>query len=127
MGFRKFDFIKNSQNKSINEYLIDTEEVEQEELELLDIKNQDIKVFKHKKIDYISYPYEWSFHRLKDAAIHHLNLHINLLKNNATLTDAYSYNIQFNNYTPIFIDLMSIKEYEEGEFWTGHKQFCESF
>ncbi len=128
-GFRKFDFIKKIlQNKSINEYLIDTEEVEQEELELLDIKNQkDIKVFKHKKIDYISYPYEWSFHRLKDAAIHHLNLHINLLKNNATLTDAYSYNIQFNNYTPIFIDLMSIKEYEEGEFWTGHKQFCESF
>ena len=23
--------------------------------------------------------------------------------------------------------LMSIKEYSEGEFWTGHKQFCESF
>ena len=86
-----------------------------------------MRVFKHKKIDYISYPYEWSFYRLKDAALHHLNLHINLLKNNATLIDAYSYNVQFNNYSPIFIDLMSIKEYSEGEFWTGHKQFCESF
>ena len=39
----------------------------------------------------------------------------------------YSYNIQFNNYSPILIDLMSIKKYSEGEFWVGHKQFCESF
>ena len=128
-GFKKFDFIKKIlQDKSINDYLIDTSEVPQQELDLLGINNQkDIKVFKHKKINYVSYPYEWSFHRLKDAALHHLNLHINLLKINATLTDAYSYNIQFNNYSPIFIDLMSIKEYEEGEFWAGHKQFCESF
>ena len=128
-GFKKFDFIKKIlQNKSIAEYLIDTKEVDQEELRLLELENnKNVRVFKHKKIDYISYPYEWSFYRLKDAALHHLNLHINLLKNNATLIDAYSYNVQFNNYSPIFIDLMSIKEYSEGEFWTGHKQFCESF
>ena len=128
-GFKKFDFIKKIlQNKSIAEYLIDTKEVDQEELRLLELENnKNVRVFKHKKIDYISYPYEWSFYRLKDAALHHLNLHINLLKNNATLIDAYSYNVQFNNYLPVFIDLMSIKEYSEGEFWTGHKQFCESF
>ena len=128
-GFKKFELIKKIlQNQSINKYLIDTEEVGTEELKLLDLENKrEIKVFKHKKIDYISYPYEWSFSRLKDAALHHLNLHINLLENDATLIDAYSYNIQFNNYSPIFIDLMSIKEYSEGEFWTGHKQFCESF
>jgi ribosomal protein L11 methylase PrmA len=128
-GFKKFDLIKKLlKNSSISEYLIETAEVNQKELSLLELKNQkDIKVFKHKKIDYISYPYEWSFNRLKDAALHHLNLHINLLKNDATLIDAYSYNIQFNNYLPIFIDLTSIKEYSEGEFWTGHKQFCESF
>ena len=128
-GFKKFDLIKRLlQNKIISEYLVNTEEVGQEELRLLELENQnDIKVFKHEKIDYISYPYEWSFHRLKDAALHHLNLHINLLKNDATLIDAYSYNIQFNNYSPTFIDLMSIKEYSEGEFWIGHKQFCESF
>jgi ribosomal protein L11 methylase PrmA len=128
-GFKKFDLIKKIlQNKSIAEYLVETKEVDQEELKLLELENnKDVKIFKHKKIDYISYPYEWSFYRLKDAALHHLNLHINLLKYNATLTDAYSYNIQFNNYSPVFIDLMSIKEYSEGEFWIGHKQFCESF
>ena len=128
-GFKKFDFIqKILKNKSIAEYLIETEEISQEEVKLLKLETEtNVKVFKHKKIDYISYPYEWSFHRLKDAALHHLNLHINLLKNDATLIDAYSYNIQFNNYLPIFIDIMSIKEYTEGEFWVGHKQFCESF
>ncbi len=128
-GFKKFNFIqKILKIRSIAEYLIETEEVSQEEVKLLKLDTEtNIKVFKHKKIDYISYPYEWSFHRLKDAALHHLKLHINLLKNDATLIDAYSYNIQFNNYSPIFIDIMSIKEYTEGEFWVGHKQFCESF
>ena len=128
-GFKKFDFIKRIlENELISKYLIETEEASQEEVELLKLDiGTNVKVFKHRKIDFISYPYEWSFHRLKDAALHHLNLHINLLKNDATLIDAYSYNIQFNNYSPTFIDLMSIKEYSEGEFWVGHKQFCESF
>ena len=128
-GFKKFDFIKKIlQNKNISDFLIDTEEVSDLEKSSLEINNQkEVKIFKHKKINYVSYPYEWSFNRLKDAALHHLNLHINLLKNNATLIDAYSYNVQFINYSPKFIDIMSIKEYSEGEFWTGHKQFCESF
>ncbi len=128
-GFKKFDLIKKLlKDETISKYLIETTEVGQQELDLSEFENQkDIKVFKHKKIDFISYPYEWSFHRLKDAALHHLSLHISLLKKDATLIDAYSYNIQFNNYSPIFIDLTSIKEYSEGEFWTGHKQFCESF
>jgi len=128
-GFKKLDFVKKIlQNKSITDYLIDTKELDQEELKFLELENSNnYRVLKHKKIDYVSYPYEWSFYRLKDAALHHLNLHVNLLKNNATLIDAYSYNVQFHNYLPIFIDIMSIKEYTEGEFWTGHKQFCESF
>ena len=128
-GFDRLEFIKKILDKNnIAELMIETKEISKDEIELLEISDQDnIKILKHKKIDYVSYPYEWSFHRLKDAAIHHLNLHINLLENNATLIDAYSYNIQFNYNKPTFIDLMSIKEYSEGEFWTGHKQFCESF
>lgn len=128
-GFKKLNFVKKIlENKLIANYLIDTKELNQAELKFLELENSsNCRVLKHKKIDYVSYPYEWSFYRLKDAALHHLNLHVNLLKNNATLIDAYSYNVQFQNYLPIFIDLMSIKQYSEGEFWTGHKQFCESF
>ena len=128
-GFKQFEFIKKIlENTSISNYIIDTEEIRYEELNLNGLeKEEDFKIFKHKKIDYISYPYEWSFNRLKDAAIHHLDLHIKLLEQNATLVDAYSYNVQFDFYKPKFIDVMSIREYKEGEFWSGHKQFCESF
>ena len=128
-GFERLEFIKKILNKNdIAKLVIETKELSKDEIKSLEISDQtNIRILKHKKIDYVSYPYEWSFYRLKDAAIHHLNLHINLLKNNGTLIDAYSYNIQFNYNEPTFIDLMSIKEYSEGEFWTGHKQFCESF
>jgi ribosomal protein L11 methylase PrmA len=128
-GFEKFEFIeKILKKKSVSKFLVKTEMLSLNKQHNLNLdKNNQIKVFQHEKIEYISYPYEWSFSRLKDAAIHHLTLHINLLEQNATLIDAYSYNIQFNFFQPIFIDVMSIKEYSEGEFWTGHKQFCESF
>ena len=128
-GFKKFELIeKILRDESISRFLVETKVVSSGELQKLNLeKNDQIKVFKHKKIDYISYPYEWSFSRLKDAALHHLKLHINLLNHNTTLIDAYSFNIQFDFYKPKFIDVMSIKEYSEGEFWVGHKQFCESF
>jgi len=87
----------------------------------------DKKILEHDKIDYISYPYEWSFQQLKDAALHHLNLHLYLLNNNATLIDGSAYNIQFVGHKPIFIDILSIKEYQDGEYWKAHKQFCENF
>ena len=128
-GLERFNFINQIlKNSELAKFLVETTELSEDEKKLIKISNtENVKVLKHKKIDYISYPYEWSFNRLKDAALHHLNFHIKLLENNATLIDAYSYNIQFNYSEPTFIDLMSIKEYSEGEFWTGHKQFCESF
>ena len=128
-GFKKFEFIEKILKKeSVSKFLVKTEVLPLDKQHHLNLdKDNQTKVFQHKKIEYISYPYEWSFNRLKDAALHHLKLHIILLEQNATLIDAYSYNIQFNFYEPTFIDVMSIKEYSDGEFWTGHKQFCESF
>jgi ribosomal protein L11 methylase PrmA len=87
----------------------------------------DVTILKHEKIPYISYPYEWCFSQLKAAAIHHLDLHLFLLEKNATLIDASAYNIQFIGSKPVFIDVLSIKPYQEGEFWFAHKQFCENF
>lgn len=129
VGFERLDFIKKIINDpELNNYLIETKEVDNNILVGSGYDNlSSLKVLEHKKIDYISYPYEWSFTRLKDAALHHLKLHMNLLKKGATLTDSYSYNIQFQFYNPVFIDIMSIKQYSEGEYWSGHKQFCESF
>ena len=71
-------------------------------------------ILEHDKIQYISYPYEWSFSQLKDAAIFHLDFHLFLLKNDATLIDASAYNIQFIGTKLKFIDVLSIKKYNEG-------------
>ena len=79
------------------------------------------------KLPFVSYPYEWSFDQLKDAAIHHLDFQIFLLNKDCILRDASAFNIQFVNCKPLFIDILSIKKYEEGEYWIGYKQFCENF
>lgn len=84
-------------------------------------------VLQHPKLPFISYPYEWCFTALKRAALLHLEIQIRCLEQNVTLADASAYNIQFLGPQPIFIDSLSFRRYHEGEFWIGHKQFCEQF
>lgn len=78
-------------------------------------------------IENISYPYEWSFSALKDAALLTLDLQFNALKRGMTLKDATAYNVQFYKGKPCFIDLSSFEEYNEGEPWIAYKQFCQHF
>ncbi len=127
-GLDRFNFLKKNNLLNIcisNNFLIQSIEVNKNSLDIEGFKNKII--IEHKKIDYISYPYEWCFEQLKDAALHHLNFHIFLLKNDATLIDGNAFNIQFEGFKTIFIDLLSIKKYQEGEYWKAHKQFCENF
>ena len=84
-------------------------------------------VLEHRRIPFISYPYEWSFSALKAAALLHLDLHLKVLEQDVTLSDASAYNIQFLGPRPVFIDTLSLRRYREGEFWIGHRQFCEQF
>ena len=128
-GQNKFAFLK--KNNLLNNliearYLISTKELSSKDTEKLKSKSESI-IVKHEKLKYISYPYEWTFNQLKDAAIFHLNLQLFLLERGAKLIDASAYNIQFKDNSPIFIDILSIDEYKDGEFWFGHKQFCENF
>jgi len=46
-------------------------------------------VIKHKKIPFISYPYEWSFYQLKIAAFHHLKFELFLLDRGALREDIF--------------------------------------
>ena len=57
----------------------------------------------------------------------HLDLHLELLERDLTLSDASAYNVQFQGVRPIFIDVLSIRRYRAGEYWQGHRQFCEQF
>lgn len=81
----------------------------------------------HPAIPFISYPYEWSFAMHRAAALLHLDLHIEALKEGFTLSDATAYNVQFRGTQPVFIDHMSLRQYREGEIWAGHRQFCSQF
>ncbi len=84
-------------------------------------------VLEHPRLPFVSYPYEWPFPALKAAALLHLDLHLKALEYGVTLSDATAYNIQFRGVEPVFIDTLSFRRYREGEFWVGHRQFCEQF
>ncbi len=78
-------------------------------------------------IPFISYPYEWSFGELRDAALLTLNIHMAALETGMILKDASAYNVQFINGAPIFIDTLSFDIYTEGAPWIAYGQFCRHF
>ncbi len=84
-------------------------------------------IIKPEKIPFISYPYEWSFSQLKDAALITIEIQKIAKKYDMMLKDASAYNIQFKNGKPIFVDTLSFEKYIEGEPWKGYKQFCQHF
>ncbi len=84
-------------------------------------------VIEHPRLEFISYPYEWSFFGLKEAALLTLDLHLQALDHGLTMSDASAYNVQFVGPRPLFIDQLSLLQYEEGQVWLGYRQFCEQF
>lgn len=84
-------------------------------------------VLEHPRIATISWPYEWSFSALRSAASLHLEIQMEALDAGVVLSDASAYNVQFQGHRPIFIDSLSFRPYRDGEYWTGHRQFCEQF
>ena len=84
-------------------------------------------VLKHETVPFISYPYEWPFGMLKDAALLQLDLTLQALDDGMTLKDATPYNVQWFGSKPRFIDLGSFTPYEPGEPWAGYRQFCNQF
>ena len=85
------------------------------------------KIIKPVQIDFISYPYEWSFEQLKDAAITTLTIQKIALDYKMSLKDASAYNVQFMDSKPVFIDTLSFEIYKEGFPWIAYKQFCQHF
>jgi len=81
---------------------------------------------KPEKISFVSYPYEWSFDMLKDAALLTLCLAREALDHGMILKDATPYNIQWHWGKLIFIDTLSFEKFNE-EPWIAYRQFCENF
>ena len=84
-------------------------------------------VLRPERVGFISYPYEWSFGQLKDAALLTLTVQERALERGFVLRDASAYNVQFSGGRPILIDTLSLEPREEGAPWLAYRQFCEHF
>src|SRR3989344_3697752 len=85
------------------------------------------RIIRPTRIPFISYPYEWCFSQLKDAALLTLEVQKRALRHEMILKDASAFNVQFLDGRPIFIDPLSFEMYEEGSPWIGYRQFCQHF
>jgi hypothetical protein len=85
------------------------------------------KVIEPETIPFISYPYEWCFSQLKQAALTTLQIQKKALKEDMTLKDGSAFNIQFLNAKPLLIDTLSFEIYRPGSPWAPYRQFCRHF
>ena len=84
-------------------------------------------VLEHEPIPVITYPYEWCFGMLREAALLQLELLSEALKEGMVCKDGTSYNVQWRGRRPQFIDTGSFEALGAGSIWTGYRQFCELF
>jgi SAM-dependent methyltransferase len=82
---------------------------------------------RHERVPFVSYPYEWPFGMLKDAALLQLELLDAALARDLILKDSSPYNVQFRGVRPTFIDVGSFEPLRAGEPWIGYRQFCMLF
>jgi 2-polyprenyl-3-methyl-5-hydroxy-6-metoxy-1,4-benzoquinol methylase len=107
-----------------DERLVRTERVEDSKaLEGL-LVHQPAGVLRHERIPFVSYPYEWTFSMLKDAALVQLDLLLAALDQGLILKDSTPYNVQFRGARPVFVDIGSYERQRDGEPWIGYRQFC---
>ena len=85
------------------------------------------KVLRPERIPFISYPSEWAFSQLRDAALITLEVQARALSRGMSLKDASAYNIQFLRGRPILIDTLSFETHEDGAPWVAYRQFCQHF
>ena len=83
-------------------------------------------IIRPKTIRFITYPYEWCFSQLKDAAFATLAIQRIAISKGFTLKDAHGFNIQFDRGLPILIDSLSFDRWDHAP-WEAYRQFCESF
>ena len=85
------------------------------------------RVIQPQRVEFISYPYEWSFSQLKDAALATMAVQKQAIEAGMVLKDASAYNIQFHRGRPLLIDTLSFETLKEGEPWVAYRQFCQHF
>ncbi len=105
------------------ELLIPHEEVEIDSAQ----PDKSFKIIKPEIIPFVSYPYEWCFSQLKEAALVTLKVQKMASRFGMSLKDGSAYNIQFRKSKAVFIDTLSFEKYIEGRPWIAYRQFCQHF
>lgn len=85
------------------------------------------RVIRPERVGFISYPYEWCFSQLKDAALLTLRLQRTAMAHGMSLKDATAFNVAFDCGRPLLIDSLSFEALEPGAPWVAYRQFCEFF
>jgi hypothetical protein len=85
------------------------------------------RVLRPDLVPFISYPYEWCFSQLRDAATLTLEIQRRALARGMSLKDASAFNVQFTDGRPVFVDTLSFERYREGRPWVAYHQFCQHF
>jgi SAM-dependent methyltransferase len=98
-----------------------------ERVDDVDLPGEWAAVLRHDRVGVLSYPYEWPFEMLRDAALLQLTLTRAALAEKLITKDASAYNVQFVGTKPVFIDIGSFERLRGGEPWPGYRQFCELF
>jgi hypothetical protein len=84
-------------------------------------------VIRPREIGVISYPYEWAFSQLREAALLTLEVQRRALAVGMWLRDASAYNVQFDAGRPILIDSLSFEVADLAAPWPAYRQFCKHF
>ena len=81
---------------------------------------------RHDAVPFVTWPYEWPFSMLRDAALLQLRLLETSVTNGWTLKDATPFNVQWRGARPTFVDAPSFVPWD-GRYWQGYRQFCATF
>jgi SAM-dependent methyltransferase len=78
-------------------------------------------------LGFVTYPYEWTFSQLRDAALLTLDLQDAAQAAGFVLKDATASTIQFVAGRPVLIDTLSFEPAVAGRPWAAYRQFCQHF
>ena len=99
-----------------------------EESDMGDLAPDDtVYCLKHPRLPMVSYPWEWPFSLLKDAALIHLEAMEMLVPDGFWLRDASAFNIQYDGDRLRLIDTLSVGRRIPESPWVAYGQFCSHF
>jgi hypothetical protein len=87
----------------------------------------DAAIVESERIPVISYPAEWSFAMLQDAALATLDANLMSLESGFILKDASAFNVTFEGMRPVILDASSLEPFGEKGVWNAYGQFCDHF